>query len=111
MEIIAHSQNVRITPRKARAVAVMVKSLSISQASQRLEFLAKKGAKPMALILKSAIANAVTNFKLKAEDLKIKNIIVDEGMKMKRRDTSHRPGREGLIQKRTSHIKVILESS
>ena len=108
MEIIALAKNVRISPRKARLVADAIKKLSLTQALQKLELLAKKGADPISQGLKSAVANAVNNHQAKQEDLKIKNIIVDEGMKMKRRDTSHRPGREGMIQKRTSHIKIIL---
>lgn len=84
--------------------------MSLTRAMDQLEILAKKGAKPILKTLKSAIANATNNKKLKMEDLKIKNILIDEGLKMKRRDMSHgaRYG-GGMIQKRTSHIKVILE--
>lgn len=110
MEIISSAKNVRISPRKARTLVDALRKLSLSDAQERLMFLSKKGAKPVLDVLKSAIADATNNFKLKAEELKIKNILIDEGLKMKRRDTSHRPGREGLIQKRTSHITVILES-
>lgn len=110
MEIVAQSKNVRISPRKARLIATAVKKLPLAMALQKLDFLAKKGALPISKDLKSAIASATNNLKLKVEDLKIKNIIVDEGLKMKRRDTSHRPGKEGMIQKRTSHITVILEN-
>ena len=109
MEIKAVATNVRISPRKARLVADAIRRLSPASALERLEFLTKKGARPLTTVLRSALANAVNNAHLKSEDLTIKSILVDEGLKMKRRDTSHRPGREGLIQKRTSHITVILE--
>lgn len=104
MEIYALSKNVKVSPRKVRLVADAVKGLFALEAMIKLEFLAKSAAEPILKTIKSALANS------KKEDLKIKNILVDEGLKMKRRDMSHgaRFG-GGMIQKRTSHIKVILE--
>lgn len=109
MNIVAESKNVRVSPRKMRMIADAVKALTLSQALVKLQFMAKSGAQPMFKTVKSAVANATNNAKLKMEDLKIENILVDEGFKMKRRDTSHgaRYG-GGLIQKKTCHIKVIL---
>ena len=104
MEFIALSKSIRISPRKVRMVVDAVKKLAPIVAIEKLQFLAKSSSLPVLKALQSAVANS----KLKIEDLKIKNILVDEGTRMKRRDTSHRPGKEGLIQKRTSHIKVIL---
>lgn len=104
MEFTAVSKSIRISPRKVRMVVAAISKLSPVIAIEKLQFLAKSSSLPVLKALQSAIANS----KLKAEDLKIKNILVDEGMRMKRRDTSHRPGKEGLIHKRTSHIKVIL---
>lgn len=111
-EIVAKSMNVRVSPRKLRPVADAVKKLSVGQALERLPFLAKSGAKPLLLTLQSAVANATNNNKLKIEDLKIKNILIDEGLKMKRRDKSHnvRFG-GGLRVKKASHIKVILQTN
>lgn len=103
MEFTATSKYVRVSPRKARVVANVVKKLPPSQAVEKLTFLASSGTQPILKTLKSAVANAKD-----AQNLAIKNILIDEGTRMKRRDTSHRPGKEGLIQKRTSHIKVIL---
>ena len=107
MEFTALSKSIRISPRKVRMVVAVVKKLTPAVAIEKLRYLAKSSSLPVLKALQSAIANS----KLKIEDLKIKNILVDEGMRMKRRDTSHRPGKEGLIQKRTSHIKVILEGT
>ncbi len=105
MEYIAISKNVRVSPRKVRMVAAAVKKLSPVNALERLGMLAKSASQPILKTLQSAIANS----KLAVKDLKIKNILVDEGTKMKRRDTSHRASRDsGTIHKRTSHITVIL---
>jgi large subunit ribosomal protein L22 len=103
MEYFALSKNVRVNPRKVRLIADAVKGLSASVALTRLDFLAKSASEPIAKAIKSALANG------KNAQLKIKNILVDEGLKMKRRDTSHgaRFG-GGTITKRTSHIKVVL---
>ena len=103
MEYIALSKNDRVSPRKVRLVAEAIKGLTPSDALTRLDFLAKSAASPIAKTIKSALANG------KNADLKIKNILVNEGVKMKRRDTSHgaRFG-GGVITKKSSHIKVVL---
>ena len=105
MEFVALSKYVRVSPRKARLVVGAVKNLSVSVALDQLLFLSSSSSLPLVKTLKSAVANS----KLEAKDLKIKNILVDEGTRMKRQDKSHRFGRDrGVIQKRTSHFKVIL---
>ena len=107
--ITAHSRNIKVGPRKLRLIADAMKKLSVTQALEKLPLLAKSGAEPMLKALKSAVANAINNNKIKIEDLKIANVLIDEGLKMKRRDMSHGATfGGGMIQKRTSHIKVIL---
>lgn len=112
MQFIAHSRNVRITPRKVRMVADFVRGMSVPAALQKLSFLTKSAAQPTLKTLESAIANAVNNAKVEASSLTLKNVIVDEGrVIMRKMDNAHgaRFGR-GVITKKTSHIKVILES-
>lgn len=105
MEFIATSKYVRVSPRKARLVAGAIKNLSVVRALGQLQFLPRASSLPILKTLKSVIANS----KLDPKDLKIKNIAIDEGTRMKRQDTSHRVSRDrGVIQKRTSHIKIIL---
>lgn len=106
MEITAQSKSVRISPRKIREVAIVAKKLTIEDALNKLSYSTKNGAYEILKTLKSAIANG----KVGADKLKIKNILVNEGIKMKRRDKSHgaRYG-GGVIQKRSSNITVILE--
>lgn len=95
---------VRVSPRKARMVAVAVKKFSPDKALEKLQFMGKGAARLIAKTLQSAIANS----KKEGKDLKIKNILIDEGIRTKRQDTSHRPGHSGIIHKQTSHIKIIL---
>lgn len=112
MDIISKSKQVRVSPRKMRLIADLVRGMSAVAALERLDYLAKSGARPMLKAIKSAVANASNNHKLQVEVLKVKNVTIDEGLKMKRRDTSHgaRYG-GGMITKKASHITVILEGT
>jgi large subunit ribosomal protein L22 len=106
MEYSATAKYIRVNPRKTRLLADAVKELSPQLAMDKLQYLAKSAAKPILKTLKSAVANAHQP----VENLKIKNIIVGGGARFKRRDTSHGARYDpGVIQKCTSHIKVILE--
>ena len=92
-------------------VADLIKLMKPNEALVKLQFLPKSGAVPMKKTLQSAIADAQNNFKKTIGELKIKNILINEGMKMKRQDKSHGARyNSGLIQRRTAHIKIILEA-
>lgn len=108
MEYKAQSKHVRVSPRKARVVANAVKKFAPSKAMEKLQFLGKGAARPIYKTLKSALANANSAAKAETGEFKIRDILIDEGVRMKRQDFSHRPGHQGIIQKKTSHITVIL---
>jgi len=93
----------RISPRKARQVANLVRGLPIAEAEQQLRFCAKRAAKPLLKLLKSALANAKN-----APDLYISEIRVNPGPTLKRWRARAR-GIAAMIRKRTSHIIIILE--
>ena len=76
----------------------------------KLRFINKSSQPPVLELLESALANAVNNGKLVAENLVIKNILVNEGMKMKRAAKGRNAKTDrGVVYKKTAHIKVILE--
>lgn len=107
MEIQAESKYVRTSPRKLQLVAESLKGLSLKQALENLSFLRKRAAKPLLKTLKSAIANAVANFKLKEENLKIKSVQILKAPMLKR----FRPVSRGVAhpyKRRMSHIKIVL---
>ncbi len=105
----AFAKSVRISPRKLRFIAKAIKGLPANIAVEKLSFLVKSGAQPLLKLLKSAIANAVHNQKLPAENLVVKNILVNEGMRLKRQDKSRNARVDrGVIHKRTSHVKILL---
>ncbi|MDQ6773635.1 MAG: 50S ribosomal protein L22, partial [Candidatus Dormibacteraeota bacterium] len=108
MEVLACSRYVRRAPRKARAVADMVRGLRVSEALAQLEFLPKHAARDVAKAIKSAAANAEHNHSLSRDELWLKQVLVDEGPTMKR----IRPVSRGMAHQyfhRTCHITAIVE--
>lgn len=96
-----------MSPRKVRLVVNAIRGLSVTAAETRLAFMPKLAAEPVQKLLKSAVANAEHNFKLKKEDLYVKTITADGGPTLNR----WRPrafGRAAPIRKRTTHIMLIL---
>jgi len=108
MQTTAQLNNLRIAPRKVRLVARAIKGMDVLKAESQLSFLAKRAAGPLDKLLRSAVANAENNSGLLKENLYIKDLIVNEGVKIKR-FKPRAMGQAGLIQKKTSRIKIILE--
>ncbi len=107
-QITAQLNYLRISPRKVRAVAELLKGLDVDAAQAQLKYIVRRPAKPILKLLNSAVSNAKHNLGLDADYLYIKEITVNEGMKLKR----YKPKGFGLamaIQKKTSHIRIILD--
>ena len=108
MKVTAKLNNLRIAPRKTRLVANLIRRKKVEEAQAILNFTVKKSAPSLFKLLNSAIANANNNFQLDSNNLYISEITVDEGRKNKRWRPRAR-GRAGKIEKKTSHITLILE--
>jgi large subunit ribosomal protein L22 len=108
MAVVAKLKYLRIAPRKTRLVADLIRGKSVDEALALLSFTTKRAAKPIEKLLKSAIANAKHNFQLDPSKLYIAKITVDEGPKYKRWLPRAR-GQADEIQKKTSHITLVLE--
>ena len=106
--ITASLQNYRISPRKVRVVADMIRGKNVVLAKTILTNAAKKAKHPLHNLLDSAIANASHNHKIEAENLFVKEIRVDQGFIMKRSMPVSR-GSAHPIKKRTSHVSIVLE--
>lgn len=106
--ITASLKNIRISPRKARLVADMVRGKKVSVAKTILMTAEKKAKHPLMGLIDSAVANASHNHKIDAETLFVKEIRVDQGFVMKRSMPVSR-GSAHPIKKRTSHVFVVLE--
>lgn len=107
MNVIAKLNNVRISPRKVRLVAGLVRGMRVQEARTQMQFLMKKSALPMIKLIDSAIANAKNNYKLDPASLYISAITVNEGPTLKRGMPRAR-GSVFTIRKRTSHITLTL---
>ncbi len=105
--IKASLTNFRQSPRKVRSVANLVRGKSVVSALNTLNFLNKKGADPLFVLLQSAIANAKNTYNLEKEGLMIKELRVDTGVTLKRRMPRAR-GTAYPINKRCSHVLLVL---
>lgn len=103
----AIAKYVRMTPRKLRLVADLIRGKSAQEAWSILEFTPKRAAVPLKKVLESAIANARHNNEMAPESLNVSRVLIDEGPTMKRY-TPRARGRAGSIKKRTSHITVVV---
>ncbi len=108
MEVKAKLNGLRIAPRKVRAVARLIKGKDVAVAMGQLDYFVKKPVGPLKKLLNSAIANAENNFNMVKENLYIKELVVDEGVKLKR-FRAKGFGRAAAIQKKTSHISLVLD--
>ena len=107
-EVRAQLNYLRMAPRKVRLVTDVIKGMDYPSAKVTLENLNKRAAEPVLKVLNSAAANGHNNFNLVKDNLYVKDVLVDEGVKMKR----YRPkgfGMAALIQKKTSHITLVLD--
>ncbi len=109
MPITAKLRYLRIAPRKVRMVADLIKGKTARQAQTILTFISKRAAEPFLKLLKSALANAKNNFQIEEAGLYISKILTDEGPKHKRWRARAR-GRAAEIQKKTSHISLVLDT-
>ena len=108
MQVTAKLKFLRIAPRKVRLVANLIRGKEVEKAQAILSFTVKKASHPLLKLLNSAVANAKNNFQLDPANLYISKITVDEGRIYKRWRARAR-GRAAAIQKKTSHINLILD--
>jgi large subunit ribosomal protein L22 len=104
----AYGKNIRISPKKLRVVASIIKWMDVIEALDFLKFAPKKWAWILFKLLKSASSNAVHNDGQKIENLYIDIISVNKGIVYKRWNPVSR-WRMHPILKRTSNILLELQ--
>ena len=112
MEAKAIARHVRVTPRKARRMVDLIRGKRASEAITILKFAPQDASLPVRKVLESAIANARVKAEkagepFREQNLVIKQTYVDEGVTLKR-FRARAQGRAARINKRTSHITVIV---
>lgn len=107
MDVVARAKYVRMSPSKARDLARKVQGLRVGAALAITDFSPRKAAEEIGKTLKSAIANAENNAKLSADDLLVKEAVIEEGPRLKRFWPRAR-GSVSPIRKRMCHVKIVL---
>lgn len=108
MESKAILKYAKIAPRKVRRITPLIKGKQAGDALVNLKFLPHSGARVVAKVLKSAMANAEQKKVADPESMKVRQVLIDQGPTMKRMKP-RAMGRADIIRKRTSHITVLLE--
>ena len=107
MKVRAQAKYVRQSPSKVRLVLDLVRGMPVDDARATLDFTNRRAAPTIKKVLESAVANAEHNFALDAEELFVAEAYADEGPTLKRWRPRAR-GRATRINKRTSHITIVL---
>jgi len=110
IEARAIAKYVRISPRKVRAVINAIRGKKVEEAFKILELSPKKAARLIYKVLKSAVSNAENNFGLDVDSLYVKECYVNDGPRLKRIWRRGR-GRADIIQRRLSHIGVVVRDA
>lgn len=103
METQAKLWGVRLSAQKGRLVADLIRGLPVEKALNVLAFSPKKGARIIKKVLESAIANAEHNDGADVDELKVKQVMVEQGTTLKRFQARAK-GRGNRISKPTCHI-------
>lgn len=114
MQSKARLRGADISARKARLVADMVRGDHVGEAVEKLRYTNKKSAPILRKLIESAVSNAEdkadrAHEALDVDDLFITELRVDEGPSL-RRWRPRAQGRATPIEKKTSHITVVLET-
>ncbi|HUV72559.1 MAG TPA: uL22 family ribosomal protein [Clostridia bacterium] len=111
MEVKASAKYLRISPRKLRQLTYNLRGRRPAEALLLLEKSPQKGKEFLRKLIMQAKANAINNFKLTEENLRIKKLEVGDGPAYKRMDKSHGARFDrGIIKKRTAHLFLTLEA-
>lgn len=103
----AYLHNYRQSPRKVALAAGLVRGKTVAQALVSLQFAGKRASSPVSKLIESAAANAKNSGISNPGALFVKEIRVDQGVTLKR-IMPRAQGRAARINKRSSHILVVL---
>ena len=107
LEARATLKYARISARKVKIVADLIRGKNVDEALTIVKFTPKASSEILEKLLKSAIANAENNHGMKSNNLYVDQIFANQGPTLKR----IRPAAKGSavrIRKRTSHITIVL---
>jgi large subunit ribosomal protein L22 len=105
--VVSSIKNYRSSAQKVRGLSRLIKGKSVESALDNLIYSKQKAAGMLKKLLESAIANAENNNGYDIDELTVNNLIVDEGVTLKR-FRARAKGRGTRILKRTCHVKIEL---
>ena len=108
MEAKAIAKYIRISPMKVNIVLDLVRGKNVNEAFAILQYTPKSAAEVVLKVLKSAVANAENNLNLDKNSLYIAEVHSGQGPTLKR-FRPHAQGRAFRINKRTSHITLVVK--
>jgi large subunit ribosomal protein L22 len=114
-EAIARIKHVRMSPRKVRLVADLIRGKRVADARDILAYTPKAASPMLRKLLLSAVANAEsraaeTRERIDTDEMVVSKLLVDGGMTWKRVQPRAR-GRRCLIRKRTSHVQLVISET
>jgi large subunit ribosomal protein L22 len=110
MEARAIAKYLRISPRKTRLCADLIRGKRAEEAVNILSHTPKAGAKLISKVVQSALANARQVKSIDVDTLCVKTVFVNQGPTLKRWQPKPM-GRAGRIRKRTCHVTVVLSET
>lgn len=110
IESTAKTKFVRISPRKARLAAGLIRGKSVNEAVAQLTFCNMKGGRLLRKTLDSAIANAESQHDVQRDELIVSEVRIDNGPHIKRIKPKNRGGRHPIL-KRMSHFTVVVRKA
>ncbi len=110
MRVHAISKHLRVSPQKVRLVANQIRGKNVAEAFDILEYDIQKSAPMVRKVLDSAVSNAETKWGADVDELKVAEVYVNEGKRLKRYRARAR-GRGSRIIKRMSHVTVTVSDN
>jgi large subunit ribosomal protein L22 len=107
MEARAEHKFARISPRKVKIVCDLIRGQDVKRAEALMQQTPKAASELLIKVLKSAVANAENNFSMDTDKLYVKETYANPGPILKR-GMPRAQGRMYRINKRTSHITVVV---
>lgn len=108
MQVKAKLNNLRISPRKVRLVADLIRGLDVADALNQVEASYKRGGLPMKKLILSAVGNGENNLGIDRDNMYVLSVLVDAGPSLKRW-MPKAYGRASQILKRTTQVEITLE--
>ena len=108
MEARAYLRHARIAPRKVQIVLDLIRNKPVDLAMATLKHTPKAACEPLEKLLKSAVANAENNHSMDKSNLYVAECFVCPGPILKR-VRPRAQGRAFRIEKRTSHVTIVLK--